>query len=247
MPRRVSGVAILAMLCLLIVCTTSLLPENASAVGPSKVVVLGFDGADANLVRTWMDQGKLPNLARLRDQGTFSPLWATNPPQTPVSWSTFATGMDPGKTEIFDFLKRDPDTYIHDFAMMTPTKEPFLFGTRNPPILAGILSVIVLAFLWGIVGRLSRRPLAGFIVGLVAAAILFFPTRGFLAENFPSRKPTAINNRKGTPFWQVLAKSGIHSTVIRVPQTFPPDDNPGGRLLSGLGVPDIRGTFGTYT
>ncbi|MFN8546705.1 MAG: alkaline phosphatase family protein [Candidatus Eisenbacteria bacterium] len=69
----------------------------------------------------------------------------------------------------------------------------------------------------------------------------------FVEENVPAKRPIAINNRKGTPFWQLLAKAGIPSTIVRVPQTFPPDPNPGGRLLSGLGVPDIRGTFGTYT
>ena len=59
-------------------------PEKAQAQdGPSKVVVLGFDGADAAMVRNWMDEGKLPNLDRLRKQGTFSDLIPTNPPQTP--------------------------------------------------------------------------------------------------------------------------------------------------------------------
>lgn len=104
---------------------------SAPSVARDRVVVLGFDGADAQLTETWMAEGKLPNLAALRDRGTYRPLLSTNPPQTPVSWATFATGLDPGGTEIFDFLKRIPGTYYPDFALMTESREPFLWGRRT--------------------------------------------------------------------------------------------------------------------
>ena len=223
-------------------------PEKAQAQdGPSKVVVLGFDGADAAMVRNWMDEGKLPNLDRLRKQGTFSDLIPTNPPQTPVSWSTFATGKDPGSTEIFDFLKRDVHTYAPDFAMTKPSEAPFAFGPKNPLYMgAGAAGAAFLLLL--ILGALiTRKGWVGLLVGLVGAGVVFPLARSFVAENVPQKRPIAINQRKGTPFWQILSDHGIHSTIIRVPQTFPPDPNPNGRLLSGLGVPDIRGTFGTYS
>ena len=54
-----------------------------------KVIVVGFDGADARYTERWMNEGKLPNLAKLRAMGTFRPLRPTLPAQTPVSWSTF--------------------------------------------------------------------------------------------------------------------------------------------------------------
>ncbi len=220
---------------------------SAAAEGPSKVVVLGFDGADAEMVADWMDAGHLPNLDRLRKEGTFSDLLPTNPPQTPVSWSAFATGRDPGGTRIFDFLKRDLDTYTPTFAMTIPSEEQFLFGASNPLYLAGAVAAAAFLLLALILGGVTRKPWLGLAVGLIAGAGAFFPVRGFVAENVPETRPIALNQREGTPFWQVLADEGIHSTVIRVPQTFPPDDNPGGKLLSGLGVPDVRGTFGTYT
>lgn len=244
----------------------------ARAATPSKVIVLGFDGADARLVEQYMNEGYLPNLDRLRREGTFSSLQPTNPPQTPVSWSTFATGLDPGKHEIFDFLKRNPDTYTPDFAMMTPGVKPFLFGPRNPLYLGGaagflafllVFAAVRLATRRAWVGRLpdslahgrgreerslaARRTWVSLLAGLVLAAPAFLGARSFVSVNIPEKQPTAVNNRKGTTFWQVLAEHGVRSTVIRVPNTFPPDPNPGGRLLSGLGVPDIRGTFGTYT
>src|SRR5260221_4753822 len=80
-----------------------------------KVIVLGFDGVDARYTERWMNEGKLPNLAALRAQGTFRPLLPTTPAQTPVSWSTFSPAIDPGRTGIFDFLRRDPKNYLPEF------------------------------------------------------------------------------------------------------------------------------------
>lgn len=94
----------------------------------TQVVVLGFDGADPNLLAQWMKEGKLPNLARLAETGTFRPLGTTNPPESPVAWATFATGLNPGGTGIFDFLKRDPQTYLPELALVSREKPRFLFG-----------------------------------------------------------------------------------------------------------------------
>lgn len=75
-----------------------------------RVLVLGFDGMDPGLLRQYMDQGDLPNFRKLADHGTFLPLATTNPPQSPVAWSTFITGLDPEEHGVFDFLHRDPKT-----------------------------------------------------------------------------------------------------------------------------------------
>jgi predicted AlkP superfamily phosphohydrolase/phosphomutase len=76
-----------------------------------RVVILGLDGLDPTLLSQWMDAGGLPNFARLRAEGTFSPLRTTNPPETACAWAAFSTGQNPGKTGIFDFVIRDPHTY----------------------------------------------------------------------------------------------------------------------------------------
>ena len=47
---------------------------GAAAGDRPKVVVLGFDGADARLVEQWMDEGQLPNMAQLRAEGSYAPL-----------------------------------------------------------------------------------------------------------------------------------------------------------------------------
>jgi predicted AlkP superfamily phosphohydrolase/phosphomutase len=54
-----------------------------------------------------------------------------------------------------------------------------------------------------------------------------------------------VNRRVGEPFWVSAEKSGLHTSVLRVPVTFPPDDI--SRMLSGMGVPDLLGTQGTFT
>ena len=76
-----------------------------------RVVILGLDGMDHGLSEKMLDEGKLPNLAALRDQGCFRPLGSTVPPISPVAWSTFQTGVNPGKHNIFDFLIPDLRNY----------------------------------------------------------------------------------------------------------------------------------------
>lgn len=97
------------------ICAALAIACGGGGVGPSKgpkVVVLGFDGLDYALTRQLIDEGRLPNFARLEAMGTFGPLETTIPPQSPVAWSSFITGMDPGGHGIFDFLHRDPETLI---------------------------------------------------------------------------------------------------------------------------------------
>lgn len=81
-----------------------------------KLLILGFDGMDPHLTNIWMSQGKLPSFERLRRQGGFSPLQTSIPPQSPVAWSNFITGMNPGGHGIFDFLSRNPEIYMPDFS-----------------------------------------------------------------------------------------------------------------------------------
>jgi predicted AlkP superfamily phosphohydrolase/phosphomutase len=107
-----------------------------------KVVILGFDGVDPDLVQQYLDEGRLPNIRKLRDEGTFSALGTTYPPESPVAWASFHTGVNPGKHGIYDFLRRDPDRYIPLFTYdQTPAE--FLFGIfpwrlpRVTPVLQG--------------------------------------------------------------------------------------------------------------
>ena len=218
----------------------------ARAAAPAdRVVILGFDGADAALVERYMAEGRLPNLSKLREQGTYARLRSTNPPQTPVSWASFATGWNPGRTEIFDFLRRIDGTYVPDFAMVKQGKRTLLFGSRNPEAFgaAGALLVLVVAVL---AGRLLGRGWAGTaIVAVVASALVYGGTAAAAARYLPRELPDAHNQRKGLPFWTVAAAAGIPTRVMNVPDTFPAESQEGLEMLSGLGVPDMRGRIGS--
>lgn len=87
-------------------------PGAADGARAKKVIVLGVDGVDPGLLAEWMDAGHLPTLNRLRKGGTFTSLGTSMPPQSPVAWSNFITGLNSGGHGIFDFIHRDPKTYM---------------------------------------------------------------------------------------------------------------------------------------
>jgi predicted AlkP superfamily phosphohydrolase/phosphomutase len=84
---------------------------TAGATGVKRVVIVGLDGLDPGLTERYMAEGKLPNFARLKAQGTFAPLATSYPSISPAAWSSFMTGVDCSHHNIFDFLTRDPRTY----------------------------------------------------------------------------------------------------------------------------------------
>ncbi len=88
-----------------------------------KVIVLGLDGLGSRYVSRLMDRGKLPNMSRLRELGGFRALTSSIPPQSPVAWATFITGRDPGGHGIYDFIQRDPTTYL-PYLSIARTEEP---------------------------------------------------------------------------------------------------------------------------
>lgn len=117
-------------------------PRRQMAPIPAKkykqqVWILGFDGVDPTWLNKWVDAGKLPNVKKLIEQGSFSPLTSTNPPQSPVAWASFATGVNPGGHGIYDFIKRDPTTYLPSVGsgdIKQPTFGPD--GSLTNPVMA---------------------------------------------------------------------------------------------------------------
>ncbi len=87
-----------------------------AAAGP-KVLVLGFDGMDPVLLDDFRARGLMPNFENfLARGGTLTPFGTSTPPQSPVAWSNFITGRDPGGHGIFDFIHRDPETLLPFFS-----------------------------------------------------------------------------------------------------------------------------------
>jgi predicted AlkP superfamily phosphohydrolase/phosphomutase len=225
--------------------TVALAALPAHAAEP-RVVIIGFDGADARLVEQYMQEGKLPHLSRLRQEGSYAQLVPTNPPQTPVSWSAFATGKNPGKTSIFDFLKRSPGNYLPTIAFYSEAKRPFLWGSANGPGLAAIGALLGLIAGGGLLLLFRARRAVALGAGLVLAAGAAAGAYVTATRWLPESLPWAVNNRQGKTMWQLVAEHGDPAQVIRVPQNFPAEPlDGGGRVLCGLGVPDMRGRVGT--
>ena len=76
-----------------------------------KTLILGFDSFDPAVFEELAGRNQLPNFERFVGQGGYSKLEVCSPPQTEVSWTSIATGADPGGHGIFDFVHRDPASY----------------------------------------------------------------------------------------------------------------------------------------
>ena len=94
----------------------------------SRVMVLGMDGLDPNIMEEMMGRGELPNFSKLAASGTYSRLATSTPPESPVAWSSIATGCQPGEHGIFDFLHRDPKTYAPYLSLRKAVQG--IMGTR---------------------------------------------------------------------------------------------------------------------
>jgi predicted AlkP superfamily phosphohydrolase/phosphomutase len=92
-----------------------------------KLVVLGFDGMDPALLDLYLKRGEMPAFSRLIKTGTLSPLGTTASPESPTSWASFATGVNPGKHNIYDFLVRNLETYAPDLGIVKVQPPTFLF------------------------------------------------------------------------------------------------------------------------
>ena len=91
--------------------------------GVDRVIVLGIDGLDPDILEKLMDAEGLPGFSKIKEAGTYGRLATSNPSQSPVAWSTIATGSNPGYHGIFDFIARSPEKYLpmHSIVKVNPT------------------------------------------------------------------------------------------------------------------------------
>ena len=189
-------------MCALLLC--ALLPvlflscqrTHGGSAGGKKLIILGIDGMDPDLLTKFMAEGKMPNFARLAQQGSFRKLTTSIPPQSPVAWSNLITGMNAGGHGIFDFIHRDPKTF------------QLYFSTSK------------------VEGPKHSWQIGNWVV--------------------PLGSGSAEQLRHGKAFWEFLDDRGIPNFVYRIPANFPPISAKG-KTLSGMGTPDLRGTYGTFT
>lgn len=121
-----------------------------------KVMIIGLDAATLELVRPWAREGHLPNLARFIDDGVCTILRTTIPVVSPAAWSTFATGVNPGKHGILNFAQLFPDSYQAKFVNASNRRgRTFWELAGEHGIAGGIINVPV---------TYPPRPFNGFMV-----------------------------------------------------------------------------------
>ena len=145
-----------------------------------RLIIVALDGLSPKIIEPMMAAGKLPNFQHLKELGGYSHIGTTNPAESPVAWTSFATGRNPGKHGVYDFIRRNPASYLPDLSLTR------LEGNKSLPV------------------------------------------------------------RRGKAFWQYGREAGVPMTILACPVTFPPDEI-NGKMLSGMGVPDLLGTQGTFS
>jgi predicted AlkP superfamily phosphohydrolase/phosphomutase len=160
--------------------TVGSITHMASSSNQKRMIIIGLDGLSPDIIEPMMAAGELPNFARLAAGGTYSHLGTTTPPESPVAWTVFATGRNPGKTGVYDFIRRAPGSYLPDLSLTR------LEGNHSLPV------------------------------------------------------------RRTKAFWQYGRETGTPMTILACPVTFPPDEIDG-KMLSGMGTPDLLGTQGTFS
>jgi predicted AlkP superfamily phosphohydrolase/phosphomutase len=119
----------------------ALLPAcgDAEPTSETRMVVFGVDGLDPEMLQERIDRGMLPNFAKLAGSGTFQPLQTSWPPQSPVSWSNFITGCNPGKHGLFDFIHVDYSNYgvLNSMAVSEPVDFEISLAGYKIPVLGG--------------------------------------------------------------------------------------------------------------
>ena len=170
-----------------------------------RVLVVAFDGLDPRIIKDLIQARKLPNFARLAQQGSMIPIATSTPPHTPVAFSSIITGSDPGEHQIFDFIHRDPSP-ADQVALRPYLSTAETVETKYTPSVGG----------W-------RLPVAG---------------------------GDTILMRRGKPYWEYLVANGIDADVYYLPSNFPTEalQGPGRfRAISGMGTPDLLGSYGEFT
>jgi len=148
-----------------------------------KIFIFAIDGAIPEFVRKFADEGKLPNIGPLIDNGTFGDLATTLPGVSPTAWTSFATGQEPTKHGIVDFVCKKAKSYDLELQIHR--------------------------------SRVNEKGMRIY-----------------------------EKNRITKAFWEIADENGLKCIIIHLPATFPPDRMQKGMMISGMGIQDLRDTFG---
>ncbi|MFT7678913.1 MAG: putative AlkP superfamily phosphohydrolase/phosphomutase [Planctomycetota bacterium] len=229
------------------------LSSSASA-QEGRVIVLGFDGADARTTQAMMEAGQLPNLSKLAEQGTFAPLHSTNPAESAAGWAALNTGQNPNENGVPSFILRT----ISDSGAISAAEGHVGRATKTPAELepggllgilatnetttlvagAGVGLFLVFLILFAFLLRMNKM-----VAVLLAAMLGGVGAYGAVrAKGYVPREVSNIyTNKVRVPaMWDYAAESGKKSLVLDAALAFGRPTPEGARVLGGLGLPDIR-------
>ncbi len=172
-------------------------PKRTGVSKARRVVIVGLDGQDPELTEKWMNAGLLPNFSRLRETGTFARLGTTLPAESPVAWSSFQTGCNPGKHRIYDFLVPNRKSLMPELSSANVTAPArtlklgkYRIPLGRPSIAAGRKSE---AF-WTILGRFG-------IFSAVLRVPITFPPEKFGGILLSAMNVPDVKGSQGTYFY----------------------------------------------
>jgi predicted AlkP superfamily phosphohydrolase/phosphomutase len=126
-----------------------------------RVLFIGWDGAEPNLVSRLLSEGKLPNLTNLIQHGFYTPLPSTIRPESPTAWTTFATASNPGVHGVYGFMRQISKSYDFEFTNTNWVQTPFFWETLSQHHKRVALLNMPMAY--------PPRPVNGYLVcGLMA-------------------------------------------------------------------------------
>jgi predicted AlkP superfamily phosphohydrolase/phosphomutase len=172
-------------------------PKRAGRSRARRVVIVGLDGQDPELTEKWMNEGLLPNFSRLRQAGSFARLGTTLPAESPVAWSSFQTGCNPGKHRIYDFLVPNRKSLMPELSSANVTAPArtlklgkYRIPLGKPSIAAGRKS----ESFWSILGKFG-------IFSAVLRVPITFPPEKFNGVLLSAMNVPDVKGSQGTYFY----------------------------------------------
>ncbi len=172
-------------------------PKRAGIAKARRVVIVGLDGQDPELTEKWMNEGLLPNFSRLRETGAFARLGTTLPAESPVAWSSFQTGCNPGKHRIYDFLVPNRKSLMPELSSANVTAPgrtlkmgKYLIPLGKPSIAAGRRS----ESFWSILGKFG-------IFSSVLRVPITFPPERFNGVLLSAMNVPDVKGSQGTYYY----------------------------------------------
>ncbi|MBN2311560.1 MAG: alkaline phosphatase family protein [Candidatus Hydrogenedentes bacterium] len=168
-----------------------------------RFLLIGLDGAEPGLIEPWMAEERLPNLARLRERGSYLRVRSTVPPATFPAWTSCVTGVNPGRHGVFDFTEMAPRAYAIRFVNATHRKAPALWRILSD---AGKRVGVL-----GVPATYPPEPVNGFMVSGFDSPVATEVDRSFV---YPADLYSAVRGWRFADFQETRIEQGWHAVAL---------------------------------